>query len=196
MRRAICFMVACIFATVVSAQGRSDLAGWGAFHIDFAGLFEAHAAEVVQPAPDLRILEMDGPVIVEERRRPDGGLRYGAVDQSSGGAVGCLLRVLAEANAVVKSCPDRVTKDAAMRLNTSLRRAAQFYADNTYPKREISEIEGALSTFITARASSAACAALEDGQLQFLEALSSLSSQRSIGKSLAQPRLPVMSPCL
>ncbi len=186
--------VLCMTLWAVMAQAQD--AGGALSGNDYAGLFERYADQVEQPAPDQRILELDGPVILREVRRADGRLRYTAVDQSSGGAAGCLLRVLAEASAVVKSCPDVLPKAAGLRLNASLRRAAQFYAENAYPKRDLPVLEAQIAAFIDGRTSSSICSALKDDQMQFLEALSSPSSQRSIEKSLAQPRLPVMHPCL
>ncbi|PIE12883.1 MAG: hypothetical protein CSA70_07970 [Rhodobacterales bacterium] len=168
---------------------------------DYGALFRDHAAQVQQPTPDTRVLELPGPVVVTEHRR-NGTQTYTAADQTGLGAVACYYHVLVDAVVAAGLCDTLLTGEEQHLLDQRLLRVSGFIADNSYPPmpeqamfdRLLQDIENKRQAWKTCPLSGTS--GQDAMRIEFMRNLSRPAVGAALERALSKPRLPVMNPCL
>jgi hypothetical protein len=180
------WMILVLLATPATGQDRQI--------IDYDALFRDKAAEVVttqEGGQDARRLALPNGVTVTDT---GGGIV--AMDQSEGGAVGCLYMIYVDLGDALRACP--ALGDAASRQRHAdyMGRINAFVAANAYPPMSLSDME-ALTTSYQGRADAATCDRFDDADMAgFVENFLGPDAGQFLDKALATPRLPVNNPCL
>jgi hypothetical protein len=179
--------------------------GAGAFENDYAALFAAHEAEVMQAEPGVRRLELPGPVIVSAITAADGSLRHVGVDQSGLGAAGCTYHTLVQVVVAAGLCPGTLSPTESATLDAHLEQAARFMAANGFPpvpareaRPQLLDDLRALSEQYTSEGA-LQCPDGDTGVQDWAEMARNLArpgGRAAIERALSLPRLPVMNPCL
>ncbi|WP_102110369.1 hypothetical protein [Oceaniglobus roseus] len=193
-------LAAALVAGVAQAEERESYA------VDFAALFR-DKAELVEDrtkpdGPGTRVLQL-GPVTVTELQN-ENATEYLATDTSPEGAVGCLLRILAELRQV-EPCGEVMSPDQAEAIEGAFGRVLSFYVANTWPPVPEAERAEAVNAILadydrTRAPAEEVCPTLDAATLseasRMAGAISDGIKKGAVEQMLATPRLPVTNPCL
>ncbi len=170
------------------------------FEVDFDALFAAHADRVQTPAPDVRHLEMPGPVIIT-RRVVNGRAQYQASDMSGQGAVACAMSVMLDVLVLAGHCPDVLDRAAITRLEGMIHAYGLFMAQHTYPPVPAGQVAERLKSMVRGRDGATPaydCPLPDAADNQVVDLARAITSRQAVQRAqrrLAVPRLPVSSPC-
>jgi hypothetical protein len=116
----------------------------------------------------------------------------GCIGQDSGGAVGCMLRIVTELRALAATCPGMADDSRRAGLEGIFDRAGAFAAANAVPPRDWA----AMRAEIDGRAPPNGCPLPGSDADVMMQALSTPESIAQMDRALERPRLPVAAPCL
>ena len=129
----------------------------------------------------------------------------GCVGSDTHGAIGCTFSILAELKAITDVCDLPITADERGRLDEVYTRVGRFVADNAVPRQEWRTVEGFVATVGQSYRDDGAApgqgtcitmAAPDSDVFLMLRGMIDPALDAQLDSFCAQPRLPVMNPCL
>ena len=162
--------------------------------IDYEALFEQNAADV-EEATETRSLLRQGDVLLI--RDPALPRTYAGLDESSRGAMGCFVTILATRESAMQACEAELPADQVAVQASYLARALAFYAENTFPPAELSLVEERYDALVASQIEGARpfCSNL-DLVSTLADRIFSPEGAEEVNGMMSLPRLPVAHPCL
>ncbi len=169
---------------------------------DYARLLADKADQVVERRTDdgtvIRELTLEPGISVTEQTAPGGEPQYLAADLSEGGAVGCLLLIQVEVRMILGACPGSFPGIETATLDAQIERVSRWAAANAYPPLDADVTMGWVEERL-AQGTDAACPDLGEANPDIGALVAWITGPEAAGwidETLAEPRLPVMNPCL
>lgn len=158
---------------------------------DYPALFAAHQDSVSTLDNGQRKLTIPPDISIIETTR-NGQTAYTGMDRSKGGALGCMVLLIADITAVLRKCP---SMGVPIR-NDQLSSLMTFYAANSAPPSDPQTLRERFEALVTSYSQDIPNCDLPSETQQFVSAFSVDAIDVMLNAATEKPRLPVSNPCL
>lgn len=162
--------------------------------IDYEAVFEVHAAEVEDVSDARSLLRIGDITLIRDAGLPDG---YAGLDESSLGAMGCFVSILATIESAMEACEAALPASQIPTQSDYRTRALTFYAENTVPMTTFEVVVARYNALVASQIEGARpfCSNL-DLVTTLADRIFSPEGAEEVESMLSLPRLPVAHPCL
>lgn len=162
--------------------------------IDYETLFVQNAAEVEQATETRSLLRMGDVTLIRDPELPR---TYTGLDESSQGAMGCFVTILATIESAMEACEAELPATQTATQTEYRARALTFYAQNTFPPAPLALVEERYNALVASQIAGARpfCSNL-DLVTTLADRIFSPEGADEVNGMLSVPRLPVAHPCL
>ncbi len=162
--------------------------------IDYEALFAQNAADVEQATETRSLLRIGDVTLIRDPELPRS---YAGLDESSQGAMGCFVSILATIESAMQACEAELPAAQVAIQADYQARALTFYAQNTFPPAPLALVEERYDALVASQIEGARpfCSNL-DLVTTLADRIFSPQGADEVNGMLSVPRLPVAHPCL
>ena len=179
-------MIAALFAGPLAADPL-DL-------IDYEALFAQNAADVEEATETRSLLRIGDVILIRDPELPR---TYAGLDESSQGAMGCFVSILATIESAMQACEAELPADQVVAQTDYRARALTFYAQNAFPPASLELVEERYDALVASQIAGARpfCSNL-DLVTTLADRIFSPEGADEVNGMMSVARLPVAHPCL
>ena len=162
--------------------------------IDYEALFVQNATDVEEATETRSLLRVGDVILIRDPELPR---TYAGLDESTQGAMGCFVSILATIESAMQACEADLPAEQVATQADYRARALTFYAENTFPPAPLALVEERYSALVASQIEGARpfCSNL-DLVTTLADRVFSPEGAAEVNGMMSLPRLPVAHPCL